>query len=99
MTPQVVLRAADLRPFELQDVLPSDTRFKIIVFVGDLESHGQRSRVEKFAEEIHSEGGLLRKFGGEDWTRVFVILTVLIGTKATVDYTVVPAGLRSHWSK
>ena len=29
----VFVRATDGRPYELQDLLPSDTRFKILVFV------------------------------------------------------------------
>ena len=35
VVPQVLLRAADRRPYEIQDLLPSDARFKVLVFVGD----------------------------------------------------------------
>ncbi|CAK5267539.1 unnamed protein product [Mycena citricolor] len=37
MPPQMLLRAADSRPVQLQDMLPSDTLFKTIVFGGDGE--------------------------------------------------------------
>ena len=35
MPPQIIIRAADARPFELQDLLPADTRFKVLIFAGD----------------------------------------------------------------
>lgn len=34
LIPQIVLRGADRRPFEIQDLCPSDSRFKILVFAG-----------------------------------------------------------------
>ncbi|KAL5492636.1 hypothetical protein ACEPAI_4083 [Sanghuangporus weigelae] len=120
MPPQVVLCAANGRPYELQDFLPADTRFKIVVFAGDLDAQVQRGRVEAFASGLGSEGGVLHKFGdkrgnksGEKeggevksmrkgkkpWEEVFEILTIMVGKKETVNYTSVPAVLRSHWSK
>ena len=34
MLPHVFVRAADARPFEIQDLLPADTHFKLLVFAG-----------------------------------------------------------------
>lgn len=111
MPPQVVLCAANGRPYELQDFLPSDTRFKLIVFTGDLDAQVQRERVEAFAREVSKDGGVLVKYGkrtkddgagktkSRPWEDVFEILTVMAGKKETVNYTSVPAVLRSHWTK
>lgn len=106
MPPQIILRAADGRPYELQDLLPSDLRFKILVFTGDLDAETQRDRVSKFAQAVTSEGGFLRKYGqrrvGEGatgWNEVFELFSIVSGKKETVNYTIVPAALRSHWSK
>ncbi|OCB87643.1 hypothetical protein A7U60_g5169 [Sanghuangporus baumii] len=63
MPPQIVLSAANGRPYELQDFLPSDTRFKIVVFAGDLDAQVQRGRVEAFASGLGREGGVLKRFG------------------------------------
>ncbi|KAL5513394.1 hypothetical protein ACEPAH_3793 [Sanghuangporus vaninii] len=121
MPPQIVLCAANGRPYELQDFLPSDTRFKLIVFAGDLDAQVQRGRVEAFAAGLGRAGGVLERFGdrgrgsksgqeegGEKkgmakgkkpWEDVFEILTIMAGKKETVNYTSVPAVLRSHWTK
>ncbi|KAI5118756.1 hypothetical protein M0805_004842 [Coniferiporia weirii] len=104
MPPQIVIRAADARPYELQDLLPSDTRFKIVIFAGDLGIGIQRSTLEKFVIDATSKTGFLRKYGngsaeGCGWTAVFDLVTILIEKKEKVDYTSVPEVLRPHWSK
>ncbi|KAH8110730.1 FAD binding domain-containing protein [Phellopilus nigrolimitatus] len=104
MPPQTILCAADARPFELQDLLPSDSRFKVVVFTGNLDAETQRAKVDLFAKEAAGEGGFLLKYGvrtgaEKGWASVFEVLTVLVGTKETVNYTSVPAVLRSHWTK
>ncbi|KAI5120427.1 hypothetical protein M0805_009889 [Coniferiporia weirii] len=102
MPPQIILRAADARPYELQDLLPSDTRFKLVVFTGDLDVAAQAAKVSAFAEAAAGEAGLLSKYGRaamNGWADVFGIITILAGKKEDVNYTSVPAVLRSHWSK
>lgn len=105
MPPQTILRAADARPYELQDLLLSDTRFKILVFSGDLDAEHQRDRLSAFAREATTDGGFVHKYGwrhaGEEaeWGEVFELVTIVSGKKETVNYTAVPAVLRSHWSK
>ncbi|CAE6476077.1 unnamed protein product [Rhizoctonia solani] len=39
--PQIILRMADSRPFEIQDMLPSDSRYKLMVFGGDISRNRQ----------------------------------------------------------
>ena len=103
MPPQVVVRAADARPFDLQDLLPSDTRFKILIFAGDLGDHARLAALESLVIQATSENGFLRKYGlrghGNLWDEVFEVLTVLIGRKDEIEFTVVPEVLRPHWSK
>lgn len=104
MPPQIIIRASDFRPIELQDLLPSDTRFKVIVFTGDLDAQTQRDKVETFAKEASAVGGFLQKYGKRGdkapvWDAVFEIFSIMVGKKETVNYTSVPEVLRSHWSK
>lgn len=104
MAPQIILRAADARPFELQDLLPSDTRFKVIVFSGNLEDETQLKKVESFAKAALGKepnaGGFLRKFGRKrDGREVFDVLTIMSGKKEMVNHTIMPEELVSHWSK
>jgi len=101
MPPAIVIRAADYRPVELQDLLKSDMRFKLLVFCGDTSGdQGQMARVEVLAEKIGGEGGILRKYTprGEDSGKLFEIISIGSTSKEKVDYTVLPSVLRPHWS-
>jgi len=93
--PQVFIRAADGRPYEIQDLLPADTKFKVLVFAGDTTKHEQLRRVQKLAEEISTgEYGFLQKFRRD----VFDVWAISSGKKEKVDYTDLPEVLRPHWS-
>ncbi len=66
MPPQIILRAADARPYELQDLLPSDTRFKVIVFSGDVNAPGaQKDKLLHFSSAVCGEGCVLSRLGAK----------------------------------
>lgn len=99
MPPQVLLRVADARPYELHDLLTADSRFKILAFVGDngpLQS-SQSARVERLADELEAVLAQLSTNGG--WERVVELIAISSRKLADMDYTDVPSLLRSHWSK
>jgi phenol 2-monooxygenase len=78
--PQVILRAADSRPYEIQDLLTSDTRFKILVFCGDMREGSQRQRLDEMALKLAGNDGVLQSFSrGEHWSAVFDIVTIRLG--------------------
>ena len=93
------MRAADCRPFEIQDLLPSDARFKIIVFTGDTADSKQLAIVNDIAGKLD---GVLKKLtpSGDIFT-MFNILAICSGTKTGIQlgYKQLPLLLRSHWSK
>ena len=80
------VRAADGRPYELQDLLPSDTRFKILVFAGNTADTAQAARVQALAEAMGSPGSFLSKFGRGKQGRVFDVLSISSAKKAEVNY-------------
>jgi phenol 2-monooxygenase len=98
--PQILIRVADARPFELQDLLPADTRFKVLIFAGDITNVAQRMKVDKLAEEMSKPESFLNKYppAGE-WEKVFDVLAIISGKKEQVEYTMLPKLFRSHWSK
>ena len=98
--PQILIRVADARPFELQDLLPADTRFKVLIFAGDITNVAQRMEVDKLAEEMSKPESFLNKYppAGE-WEKVFDVLAIISGKKEQVEYTMLPKLFRSHWSK
>ncbi|KAI0693736.1 FAD binding domain-containing protein [Cytidiella melzeri] len=95
LPPKTVLRAVNSTPIEIQDMCPSDARFKIIIFTGDISHASQLDLVRKFADEILREGGWLKKFGSD----VYDIMSVIKGDKENVQYMDVPAVLRPHHYK
>ncbi|THH26983.1 hypothetical protein EUX98_g7209 [Antrodiella citrinella] len=93
--PHVFIRAADARPYEIQDLLPSDTKFKILVFAGNTTKPEQWKRVDNLAKEISTgEHGFLQIYNRD----LFDVWTISSGKKEVVDYTDIPEILRPHWS-
>lgn len=99
MLPQVFIRAADAKPVEIQDVLPADIRFKILVFLGSMEE-SRLSEIHTFANELSSPTSFLQRYPmGRQVSLMFDIITIVAGDKQNFNYLSVPAILRPHWSK
>lgn len=94
LPPQIVLRAGSNQPVEIQDLCPSDTRFKILVFTGDVHTQAQSDLVKRFADQITSSFAI-GKLGG----KAFDFMCIIKGEKETTEYVDVPAVLRTHWTK
>ena len=95
------MRTADGRPHEVQDLIVSDLRFKVVVFTGDQQNAEQQKKLEALAATVESERGFVKKFtpkNGEP-DAVFELITIGTGKKEDVNFTDVPASLRRHWSK
>ncbi|KZT22586.1 hypothetical protein NEOLEDRAFT_1071260 [Neolentinus lepideus HHB14362 ss-1] len=101
MVPQTVIRAADAWPFDIQDMLPADTRFKVVVFLGDLSEDVQREKVNILAQELEKSDSFLKTYPppGVAIDAVFDIISIMAGKKVDVDFTDVPELIRPHWSK
>jgi hypothetical protein len=57
MPHQVILRAADCRPFSTLDLLRFDNMYKLIVLAGDVKDPEQYKRLEKLESDIEDLGG------------------------------------------
>ncbi|THH17443.1 hypothetical protein EW146_g3360 [Bondarzewia mesenterica] len=99
LLPQTILRAADRRPVEVQDLCPADTRFKVLVFTGDMQDSQQHARVETFAAELSREDGFLNTNVIAQAERAYDVMSILKGKKEEISYRDVPEILRPHWSK
>ncbi|KAG2075534.1 hypothetical protein BDR04DRAFT_1228533 [Suillus decipiens] len=101
MLPQIFVRAADARPIDIQDVLPADTRFKILLFVGLLTPE-QLANVRRLAEELQLPTSFLQKYGYPaegNAQSMFDIIPITAGQKDDVNFLDLPLMFRSHWSK
>ncbi|KAJ7068688.1 FAD binding domain-containing protein [Mycena amicta] len=88
MPPQVLVRAADFRVMELQDLLPSDTRFKLLLFTGD---------ADVAALQVLAEGmkRIVSKYG----VAAVDVLSIVKSKRPNFNFLELPEILRSHWSK
>ena len=101
MPPQIFVRAADARPYEIQDMLPSDTRFKLLFFVGYLTEE-RIKELDALCDELRYPSCFLQKYGyptEETAQSMFTIITIMSGDKEGVEFTGVPPLLRPHWSR
>ncbi|KAF8555666.1 hypothetical protein OG21DRAFT_1438471 [Imleria badia] len=99
--PQIFVRAADIRPMEIHDLLPSDVRFKVLFFVGNL-TETRVAELKLLAEELSKPSSFLHKYSPDgNIATVFDIITITAGKKddITYNYLLVPAFFRPHWSK
>ncbi|KAG8781922.1 hypothetical protein FRC12_021403 [Ceratobasidium sp. 428] len=101
LIPQTVIRTADARPFEIQDLIPSDIRFKVLVFAGNTKDQVQKERLQTLADELEKTDRFYKKYTpkGAPVDTVFEILSFSTMTRTTADYTDLPSTLRTHWSK
>jgi len=98
--PQKFVRAADAWPHELQDLLPSDFRYKLLVFTGDLEDTLQQERIESMVKDLQQPESFLTKYASNKTSKSRVdIITISKGKKEEYDFLKIPSLLRSHWSK
>ncbi|KAF8262308.1 FAD binding domain-containing protein [Lactarius quietus] len=86
LLPHVLIRAADSREFNIQDLAPSDSRFKLFVFTGE--------HADQVASFLERPEGFFNKRRD-----AYNVITVLQGEKRTVDHLAVPPVLRPHWTK
>jgi phenol 2-monooxygenase len=92
------MRAADAWPFELQDLLPSDFLFKLLVFTGEFGNPLQQARVESMVMDMQKPDSFLNRYATPEDPR-FDIITISKGRKETFNLFLLPTLLRSHWSK
>ncbi len=82
LIPQVFIRVADGRPLEIHDLCPADTRFRILVFAGDITVHDNLTRLNKFAEKLNSPNNFVRRFGRGAKPGEFKLFDILAFTSA-----------------
>ncbi|KZV82212.1 thioredoxin-like protein [Exidia glandulosa HHB12029] len=101
LIPQVVVRAADARPENIQELIPADTRYKLLLFPGDISTPAQKEKLGDLAHALSAATSFRRRFTPPNAPvdAVFDIVTICTTPKEEVNFTDVPLALRSHWSK
>ena len=101
MPPQIFIRAADMCPIKIWDLLPSDVCFKVLLFAGNL-TETQVAELKLLAEELSKSSSFLHKYSPDgNFSTVFDIITITVGKKDDINYNylLIPAFFCPHWSK
>ena len=51
-TSQIVVRHVDARPFHLHDIMPTDLRFRVLIFAGDCSFASQLNKIEEISSAL-----------------------------------------------
>ncbi|KAI0027789.1 FAD binding domain-containing protein [Vararia minispora EC-137] len=92
MPPCALVRTADHAPVDVQDLCPSDGRFKLLVFAGNFVNDADTTRLECLAERLDTT---LKRVAEGDIVSVACVLKTVGERKRCGD---VPRVLRSHWT-
>ncbi|KAL1952881.1 hypothetical protein VTO42DRAFT_4068 [Malbranchea cinnamomea] len=87
-----VLNQADARPWHLQERLPSDGRWRVVVFAGDLTDASTRSRYEALGERLAQPNSFIRRFtpASAPIDSVIEVLTVHSAPRRAIELTSLP---------
>ncbi|EXJ73905.1 uncharacterized protein A1O5_02199 [Cladophialophora psammophila CBS 110553] len=88
-----VLNQADARSWHLQDRLPSNGQWRLLIFAGSMIDLAQRERVLAFADYLLSPLSILNTYASED-IPLFDIITVHSGPRTEVELSHFPPPLR-----
>ena len=93
-----VVNQSDAKPVQLVDFMPSDGRWWILVFCGDIREAPQKTKVELLATKL---GNLQQRYTpkGQDIDTVVDILTVSATPRGQVELTDYPPALRPHTTR
>lgn len=101
MLPQEFIRAADSRPCEIQDLLPSNARFKVLLFAGRADRPEQLIKIHALAEELDKPTSFLKRYlaKGNGVESMFDVIAIAARAQGNSNVFALPDVLRSHWSK
>ncbi|KAI0628052.1 FAD binding domain-containing protein [Trametes polyzona] len=99
MLPHVFIHASNAAPINIHDKLPADTRFKVLVFVGNIEDETIAANVQRLGEQLEAPESFLNRYGHGGSDKVFDVLCISASSKQNVDWCDFPKVLTPHWSK
>lgn len=91
-----VLNQSDARPWHLQERLPSNGTWRVMVFAGDVGDAGQKARMLRLADGLAAPTSFLRRYtpAAARYDSVFEVLTVHAAPRASVTIFDFPEVLR-----
>ncbi|KAL4795319.1 FAD binding domain-containing protein [Aspergillus venezuelensis] len=93
-----VLNHADGRPWHLQQRLPSDGRWRVVVFAGDVTKQSQKEKLERLGAALGSKKSFLQRFTPAEarYDAVIDVLTVHAAPRKQLDILNFPEVFRPY---
>lgn len=87
-----IVAQLDASVHQVANYLPSDGRWRVVVFPGDIKVEAHRDALKEAAEYFESKTGFIRKFTPQscNWNAVFDILTIHRNERESVELTDFP---------
>lgn len=98
--PEIILCAGDDRVVQIHDLLPSDTKFKMLIYSGDLSDKNQSTLLESLAERLAASPLCSQQsLANGEVMQMLDTITIIQSKKGEARFTDVPVALRAHWTK
>lgn len=87
-----VVRFCDGFPMQLVRALPSDGRWRIVIFAGDIRQDAASRKLSQLGEYLFSDGGLVEKYlpPRSDIDSFIEVIIVLFGERLEIDQEQIP---------
>ncbi len=87
MLPHVFIHASNAGAKNIHDMLPADTRFKVLVFVGDIKQNETvAANVRRLGEQLEAPSSFLHRDGHGGSDKVFDVLCISTSSKHVTDW-------------
>ncbi|KAI5895589.1 uncharacterized protein SCHCODRAFT_02573393 [Schizophyllum commune H4-8] len=94
--PHVFFRVADARPINIQDMLPANGLFKLLVFAGEHARADFSADLQAFADGL---ADILAKYGRSGTPIAMDVVTIMAGKQDPACLLRIPSTLRPHWAQ
>ncbi|EMC92186.1 hypothetical protein BAUCODRAFT_126186 [Baudoinia panamericana UAMH 10762] len=93
-----VLNQSDARPWHFQELLPSNGRWRVVVFPGDILKSDQKKKLGEVGKAFESADSFLHRFtpGGGAFNEVFEIFAVHMAPRQSVTIFDFPSVFRHY---
>jgi phenol 2-monooxygenase (NADPH) len=93
-----ILNQSDARPWHLQEVLPSNGAWRIIIFPGDITRPCPKAHLQRLCDSLGGPDSLLKRFTPSDgrYDSIIEVLTVHAAPRQSVDIFNFPEVLRPY---
>ena len=83
-----VLNQSDARPWQFQELLPSNGHWRVVILASDIKQEKQRKKLESVGKAIDSQESFLRRFTAKDAAHDAVFELLAVHSAPRTDVTI-----------